>query len=479
MDRETAISDPRRLYGAHLTPTYVFREFILPEIRSHIYEYVWTDLFAGEGNLILPILELVPPSERVEFFRRHVFLFDIQRDMVERAIQKATGYGIPREVAERNILQRDTIKDYPTFLLNLGLPVYHITNPPYLYIGYIVKHKEARKYLEYFRGKNEGYQDLYQLAMMNDLRHGIRRMIYVIPSNFLFGFSVSNKVRMDFLQHYTIRKAVIFEREVFEHTGTNVVICFFERKEVPGHRPISFEGIKISKTVRKRAYTLDPKKYYRAGGPFEEFVEEFKARNPLKVKYYLTLEEVERNRGDFTLEVIDANRFNGRGYERMEVSVNERLFKRVKSNVLFVRTVDTGSMDGRAGLYGIREVFGVDGILVTRSPYRTHPIHLFIDPPLSYEEQILLKDYFNLVLEYFRRETDSEFMTTYKYSKSEYTRKYLGLSQVKRLIQTFPWLDLTEEERSHFRELVRKGDAEGVVEFVRKKNGKRRLELWR
>jgi len=51
---------------------------------------VWVDLFAGEGNLILPILELVPPSERTEFFRRHIFLFDVRRKMVKKAIRKAT-----------------------------------------------------------------------------------------------------------------------------------------------------------------------------------------------------------------------------------------------------------------------------------------------------------------------------------------------------------------------------------------------------
>ncbi len=460
----------KRAYGEHLTPIRIFREFVLPEIRPHLYDYVWVDLFAGEGNLILPLLELIPPHGRVAFFKRHIFLFDVQGEMVERAVRRAVEYGIPNEIAEGNIVQRDTIREYPTFLLRLDLPVYHITNPPYLYIGYIVKHGETRKYLEYFTGENEGYQDLYQLAMMNDLRHGVERMAYIVPSNFLFGFSVSNKVRMDFLRYYTIRKAVIFEREIFEHTGTNVVICFFERKRVPKHEPVSFVGLKIGEGVQKRVYTLDPKRYYRAGGLFEEFVEEYRARNPLKVKYYLTLEEVERNRGDFAVEVIDANHFNGRRYERKDIHVNERLFRKIKSNTLFVRTVDTGSMDGRAGLYSIRDVFGVDGILVSRAKYRTHPIHLFLEPSLSHEEQALLRDYFNLVLEYFRRETDSEFMTTYKYSKSEYTRKYLGLSQVKRLIQTFPWLDLSRSEKGILRRLIESGDAEGVVGFVKGEN---------
>ena len=141
------LNKKRRTYGEHLTPVEVFKEFILPEIKDKIYDYIWVDLFAGKGNLILPILELIPEKERINFFKKHIFLFDIQKELVEQAIKNAIKYGIPKDIAERNIIQKDTIKDYPKFLLNLELPVYHITNPPYLYIGYIVKHKETQKYL--------------------------------------------------------------------------------------------------------------------------------------------------------------------------------------------------------------------------------------------------------------------------------------------------------------------------------------------
>lgn len=463
----------RRLFGEHLTPIQVFEEFILPEIKDYFYDYIWVDLFAGEGSLILPILKYIPGDRRVEFFRKHIFLFDIQEEMVEKAVENAVKYGIPREVAAQNILQRDTLEDYPSFILNKGLPVYHITNPPYLYIGYIVKHKEAWRYLKYFKGVNEGYQDLYQIALMNDLRHGIKKMIYIIPSNFLYGYSVSNKIRRDFLKYYTIKKAVIFEKRIFEHTGTNVALCFFERKEKPGHEVLVFEGIKIDKTARRRVYTLDPKYYYRAGYEFEAFVNEFQAVLPLKVEFYLTIEEVEENKGGLKVEVIDANSFNGREYRRMKIHVNNRLYRKIKSNILFARTLDTGDPAGRAGLYVVREVFGVDGILVTKAKYRTHPIQVFIEPQLTVEEQLLLKDYFNLVLEYFREKTDSEFMTTYKYSDSEYTRKYLGLTQVKKLIQTFPWLKLSSIEREYFRELVRSRNTEKLVEFVKEKNSRK------
>lgn len=471
------INKKRRTYGEHLTPIQIFKEFILPEIKDKLYDYIWVDLFAGKGNLILPMLELIPKSERIEFFKRRIFLFDIQKELVEQAVQNAVSCGIPKEIAEQNIFQRDTIKDYPKFLLNFEFPICHITNPPYLYIGYIVKHNETQKYLEYFKRSNEGYQDLYQLGLINDLRHGIRKMVYIIPSNFLFGFSASNKIRNDFLRYYTIKKAIIFEKEIFEYTGTNVVICFFERKKGPEHEVFSFKGIKINKEIQRKVYTLSPKNHYRAGSDFEEFVNEYQANRYLKIKYYLTIEEVEKNKGNFEVEVIDANAFNGKEYKRIKICVNKGLYNKIKSNTLFVRTVDTGNLNGRAGLYKIKEIFGVDGILVTKARYRTHPIQIFIEPQLSSEKQALLMSYFDMVLEYFRERTDSEFMTTYKYSNSEYTRKYLGLSQVKKLIQTFPWLNLTEEERMYFKDLIKNKDAKAVISFVKKKNGKRRLEL--
>ncbi|NPA61933.1 MAG: N-6 DNA methylase [Methanococci archaeon] len=466
-----------RVYGEHLTSTEIFKEFILPEIKDKLYNFIWVDLFAGKGNLILPILELIPQEERVDFFKEHIFLFDIQEKMIYEAIKNAEKYGIPKNIAKNNIIKRDTLKNYPKFLLESNLPVYHITNPPYLYIGYIKKHKETRHYLEYFQNENEGYQDLYQLALMNDLRNGIKNMIYIIPSNFLFGYSVSNKIRKDFLKFYLIKKAIIFEKKIFENTGINVAICFFERKPRPKDEIITFEGLKINNQVKKRTYILNPKYNYRAGIEFDEFVDKFKAKNPLNIKFYLTIDDVKKNSGNFEITVIDANAFNGKEYEKKKVYVNEKMYNKIKSNILFVRTVDTGKKEGRVGLYTIKDVFGVDGILVTNKKYRTHPIQIFIEPKLSEEDQTLLKDYFNLILEHFREITDSEFLTTYKYSNSEYIRKYLGLTQVKKLIHTFPLLDLKNEDLQKLKELVNSKKVDDLIEFVKKKNS-RGLEQW-
>jgi type I restriction-modification system DNA methylase subunit len=471
----------KRVYGQHFTPLKIFYEFILPEIKDQIYNYIWVDLFAGEGNLILPILDLIPENRRVEFFKNHIFLFDIQKEMVQKCISNAMRYGIPLEVAKKNINQRDSIKNYPYFLLDLKLPVYHITNPPYLYLGYIVKNRNDQKYLNYlsyFEGKNSGYQDLYQLCLINDLRNNIEKMIYIIPTNFLFGNSGSNKIRNDFFYEYNIKKAIIFEKQIFEFTGINVMICFFERKKFPKKEVINFEGIKINKNIQKKSYILSPKNNYRAGSYFDDFVNSYKSIKPINIQYYLTLNDVIKNKGNLKIKALDVCTFKNGKYELIEVFVNEYLFKRIKSNRLFIRTIDTGNMEGRVGLYEIEKVFSVDALLVTKEKYRTHPIQIFLEPTLSQEEQILLKEYFNLVLEYFREITDSEFMTTYKYSNSEYVRKYLGLSQAKKIIQTFPILTLNQIEKNYFKNLILSKNIEELMEFIKNINiGKYQIKI--
>ena len=470
--------DKKRAYGQHLTPVDIFKKYILPEIKNNIYKYKWIDLFAGEGNLILPILETIPKKERIDFFKNHIFLFDVQKEMVGKCIKNAINYGIPKEIAEKNIKVWDTLEDYPKFILGDDLPVYHITNPPYLYIGYIKKHKETQKHLKYFEGENEGYQDLYQLALMNDLRNKIDNMIYIIPSNFLFGSSGTNKIRDDFLKYYYIKKGIIFEKEIFEYTGVNVAILFFKRKSKPKNEIISFEGLKINHIMKKRNYILNPKNHYRAGSEFDEFVKAYKAKTPLKIKYYLTIEEVENNKGNNELTVIDANNFNGKSYEKLKINVNDEYFNKIKSNNLWIRTIDTGSKDGRAGLYLISESFKTDGILVTKAKYRTHPIQIFIEPILSKDEQIILKDYFNMILEYFRDKTDSEFLTTYKYSNSEYTRKYLGLTQAKKLIETSPLLNLNENQKDEIINIIKCNDTNKLLEFINSLKNNEGIKKW-
>jgi type I restriction-modification system DNA methylase subunit len=423
------------------------------------------DLFAGEGNLILPILKHIPYEKREDYFKNHIFLFDIQESMVQKCIENAQFYGISEDLAKNNIIIRDNLGSFPKFLKEKKLPVFHITNPPYLYLGYIKKHKETHKYLKYFETVNSGYQDLYQLAMMNDLRNGIDNLIYIIPTNFLFGASVSNKLRRDFLKQYRIYKIIIFETKLFEYTGTNICITFLKKKQIPKEEAFSFRGIKIKKSndALEKEYSLDPKYNYRAGSEFTKFLAIYKAIVPLDINFYLLKKEILENRGSFEIRTIDANQYHNHNYERLNLQVNKELKDKIENNILYVRTIDSGSYEARVGLGIIKDDFNVSAIFVSGNTYRTHPIQIFFNPRISIELQLIIRKYFNYILEFFREITDSEFLTTYKYSEASYTRKYLGLTPTRNLIETFPYNSLTSEDielidknisNNHFNEIT-------------------------
>ena len=459
----------RRQYGIHLTSKEMFKEFIFPHIKDKLNQYLWVDLFAGEGNLILPILEEFYQDERISFFKDHIFLFDIHQEMVHKCIDNAVSYGIPESVAQNNIMVGDNLKNFPNFLKEKKYPLFHITNPPYLYLGYITKHDDTKEHLKYFQEKNEGYQDLYQIAMMNDLRNEIQNLIYIIPSNFLFGASVSNKFRMDFLKEYQIIKMIIFETQVFEFTGTNICIGLFSKKQIPSTNIQDFTGIKIKKKdiILNRNFILKPKYKYRAGSLFDEFIETYGRKNPLKIKFYLTKDEVRQNNGRCRVEVIDANKYEHHKYKRLIIDVNKELNDKVQSNILYTKTVDSGSDNGRAGLGIIQDDFNVSGIYVSGNTYRTHPIQIFLYPSISISHQKLLREYFNSLLEHFRYTLDSEFLTTYKYSNANYTRKYLGLTQVRGLISTFPH-NLDNNDITFLQELITKKKIEDIIRFLKR-----------
>jgi hypothetical protein len=69
-------------------------------------------------------------------------------------------------------------------------------------------------------------------------------------------------------------------------------------------------------------------------------------------------------------------------------------------------------------------------------------------------------------------------MTTYKYSESAYTRKYLGLSQVKALIETFPYLEMSDGERDWLKRAVSERDVEGIIRLLEAHVKGGSLRLW-
>ncbi len=430
----------RRIYGIHFTPIEIFNDYILPQISNILYNYMWIDLYCGEGNLILPILNLIPKQDRQSFFKEHVLCYDINPEAVKKAIDNAVSYGISKNLAEKRIIVKDTLNDYPSIISKY--PIFHITNPPYLYLGYIRKHKEASDELKYFIGINKGYQDLYQIALMNDLRHEINNMIYIIPSNFLFSDAGTNKIRREFLRHYKINSCHIFEKKIFDYTGTNVLIANFEKTKLLNTK-IEFEAHKINNHIEKKNYVLYEDNNFKPNNEYHDYIKRNFKKNHLNVKFYLTYKKIEENKGNNKIIFLNSKNYIHGEYTKETFYINDMLYKKIMANPLFIRTVDTGSITGKVGIYSIYDEFKCNGIFVDGSTYRTNPIQIFIEPVLTEKESYDFMKLFNNILNDLREKTSGDFMTTYKYTDTpKYIRKYLGLKQVKEILTTISIKDL-------------------------------------
>jgi len=422
--------DHKRLFWQHLTNKKIFIKYILPEIKQDLFNYVFVDYYAWEWNLILPILKFIKKKKRVEYFKNHIFLFDIQDELVNKAIENAWHYWIPKEVAKQNIKQNDSLSVYPKIKSNL--PIFHITNPPYLYIWYIKKHEETQHYLDYFKNEFSWLQDLYQVAMFQDMKNNISKNIYIVPSNFLFSASWTNKVRTEYLESYDIQKAIIFEEKIFDFTGQHVWIFFFNKKQNKNHDKQKFEAIKINWYAKKRNFELRKTNNYRWGSEFIDFCKKNQQKN-INVDFYLMEDYILKNKWTNKICWYDIN-----NKKHKEYFVSPSLYNKIKKNHLYIRTIDTGKNNGRIWLYDIRKDYNADCIVITNGKtYRTYPIQVFLksEKPFHMEE---LKKYFNLTLESFREKYDSDFLTTFMYSENaEYVRKFIGLTYTRKLIQTF------------------------------------------
>ena len=64
---------------------------------------------------------------------------------------------------------------------------------------------------------------------------------------------------------------------------------------------------------------------------------------------------------------------------------------------------------------------------------------------------------------------DSEFLTTYKYSNADYTRKYLGLTQTRKLIETFPY-KLTKSYKTNLNTFIKTERFDAILNILNQLN---------
>lgn len=447
-------SPSRTALGRHYSPESFYsllRPYLLPFLRTHLF----ADLFAGAGNLLLPLLREIPPEERGVWALKHLLLVDIEEEAVVALREALRREGLSPE-AVRTIARRgDSLRESPPW--PDGLPVFHVTNPPYLYLGRIRKDASLRHLLPLFANARE--TDLYALALRRDLQHPqVVRAAYVLPASFLNG-KEGEGIRRSFLDAFRLEALWLWEVAVFPDTDILVGLFLFARKPRPlpeaQRVPLRLVG---ANGVREGLLLLRPERNYRPGEEFWSFVEAHQPPEPLRYRLYLPLEEVANRPGPVELDLVDASRRIGGGYARFRLGLEPPLAEALRSSPLYLRTLDSGRWEGRAGIRPASELGG-EAVVFSGKPHRTHPIALLFQG-LDQEGSLLAAQAFNLLLEHFRDRCQSLFLADYKGSRSaRYPRKYLGLETAKALLGVFPQDLFFPRERGALREALGSGEA--------------------
>jgi hypothetical protein len=412
-----------QLYGVYRTPERVACETIYPMVARSMETHIVYDAFAGDGDLIFGLMRWLPDADaRARWFGAHAFLYDVRPEAVEHMRERAIALGVPKDIARERIRVRDTLAKPPQH----GENAIHITNPPWFYKGSLAKRPDAKDtWAHYFQ--HTSYVDVYQLAMGNDIRLGVREAVYIVPPNFLFGDAVASTIRREVFRYYTVPTIVYYAHPIFETTDQHALVVHMKRKPNPDDEPQEVELVyREPHRVLRYRERLSVANGYRAGAAFDEYVGDANRLAPHTVRWYLTWDEVLRRRGNNTVRLLEVS-----VYGIATADIDDELLAELRANPYFLRTLD--STNGRrAGLYRVQDEYGVEGIVAQRT-HRTHPIQVRVYPPLPESYWDTVAEAFNATLERLRTQTRDGFMTCFRYGYSP--RRYLGLNQAARLLK--------------------------------------------
>ncbi|HBO16757.1 MAG: hypothetical protein UR69_C0001G0278 [Candidatus Moranbacteria bacterium GW2011_GWE2_35_2-] len=328
---------------------------------------------------------------------------DLLRWAENNKARRAIGFDVDKKyVDEKNVLFQDT-------LISAGKYDFVITNPPYLNVNKADK-KTKEKYF-----KNSGLEDLYHLslrAIMNS-----NEGIVIVPINFLSARN-SKKIREIFFSKFRIVEMNYFKQQVFPDTTYNVIAFYYKKKENQFDDEFSIKT-HIYPEGKCVAIELNKNHDWAIGGKIFKTIK--KQENFLGVKR-LTEKDVANKKGKIKIRAA----YNHVKHMR-EFTISEDVYRKIKSNIILLKAIDSGSKSGRIALENIRN-YGVD-CLVSKESSR-HMIYLILDKKVTIIEQEKLIDLFNLEINKLRENYLSLFLTNYR----DNDRKRIGFDFVYKFI---------------------------------------------
>jgi hypothetical protein len=335
-------------------------DYILQGLESYIKGKEVVDPFAGGSDLIL-------------WSKKH-------------GAKNTKGYDIDEKYTDnKKVFLNDSINNPLKYKFVL-------TNPPYLH-----KNKADQKTkVKFFTPQ---FEDLYQISLNSimDSEEGI----VIVPINFLSAEN-SKKIRNIFFSKFEIIKINYFKQQVFPDTTYNVMTFYYKRKSDILKNEFH---IKTHIFPDNEVITINIKQKYdwTIGG---EALGVIKNQKNILGVYRLTKDEL---LGEDKKIEIEAAFNHTKNREKMKVS--KELYDQIKSNIILLKAIDTGTEKGKIALENIKN-YDLD-CLVSK-PSSRNMIYLIFKDPIPIQEQEKLILLFNKELNKMREEYLSLFLTNFR-----------------------------------------------------------------
>lgn len=334
---------------------------ILSGLEKYIKDKIVVDPFAGGGDLI-------------SWAKKN-------------KVKSVKGYDVDKKyINGKDIFYRDSIKSHSQYKFVL-------TNPPYLNVNKATK--EIKE--EYF--ENSNLEDLYQISLDSiiDSEEGI----VIVPINFLSAEN-SQKIRDKFFDKFEIVEMNYFTCQVFPDTTYNVIAFYYRKKK---DYFIDRFNIKTHIYPQNKIMNIELKRDldWTINGSFLKIINNQK--NELGV-YRLTEKDVKENRGDIEVPAAYNHVKNNK-----TITISKNLYDLIKSNIILLKAIDSGTEKGKVGLENIRK-HNVD-CLVSKESSR-HMIYFIFKNKISISEQEKIIDIFNRDINRMRDKYSSLFLTNYR-----------------------------------------------------------------
>jgi len=306
---------------------------------------------------------------------------------LENGAKKARGCDVDESyVDNRYIFYNDS-------LLNPKKYKFVITNPPYLNIN------KANQRLKDNYFKKFEFEDLYQISLYSIMNS--EEGIIIVPINFLSANN-SKKIRNIFFEKFEIKEMNYFKYQVFPDTTYNVISFYYKRKKDLSKNIFS---IKTHIFPEGRIIDVELKKKFNwsIGGDFLSIIN--REKNFLKIKR-LTKKDVDNFKGE-----IELNAAYNHVKDRIKIRINEDLCDSIKSNIILLKAIDSGSENGKIALENVKK-YNID-CLVSKETSR-HMVYLIFENKISISHQEEIIDIFNKQIEKMRENYLSLFLTNYR-----------------------------------------------------------------